>query len=72
VLKIPLEWFYPAAMIAAGLVNWFIGRSLNRPLEQAGIGYWKRHWFMFIQMEWWSAVFIVFGLGIAVALLMGK
>ena len=58
-------WVMVALALAGGLANWFIGRSLNRPLELVGIGYWKRHWLLFIQMEWWSALFFLLSAYIA-------
>ena len=55
------HWIQGAPAFAAAVANWFVGRAFNRPLEQAGIGYWKRHWLLFIQMEWWSVFFVYIG-----------
>jgi hypothetical protein len=57
-LKLRSDLLMASIAIAGGLANWFVGRWFNRPLEQAGVGYWKRHSLFFIQMEWWSLFFL--------------
>ena len=48
------------ATLAAGCAaTWFVGRAFNRPLEEAGVSFSRRHSFFFIPIEWWSVPYAV-------------
>ena len=59
-LKIRSIWVAIVIILAGGVINWFVGRALNRPHEQAGKKLWQRHCLFFVPMEWWSAAFVLF------------
>jgi hypothetical protein len=51
-------WVAAVLALAAGVATWLLGRRLNRPLQQAGVKFWRRHSFFWIPMEWWALPYV--------------
>ena len=60
-LSIQNRYLSNGILIAAGALNWFIGRNANSELENEPS---QRHSLFWIPMEWWTVVFVVWaGIG---------
>jgi hypothetical protein len=46
-------------LVIAAVVNWFVGRSLNRGNRTAGANVFSRHSLFFVSMEYWSIAMVL-------------